>query len=108
VVVLVEGRPMTVVAFKRPERPPQCPEQTEQHGTGPAFCVGCGHTWTAVAPTGTTQLECPACKALKGHWKFEFYPSEGQMVRECNCGNQLFYLTTEGHLCANCGIYQRY
>lgn len=45
---------------------------------------------------------------MKGKWKFEFAPSEGQMVRECNCGNQLFYLTPDGHLCANCGIYQAY
>jgi hypothetical protein len=38
---------------------------------------------------------------MKGKWKFEFYPSVGQMVRECQCGNQLFYLTTEGYMCAN-------
>lgn len=25
-----------------------------------------------------------------------------------DCGNQLFYLTQEGHLYANCGTYQRY
>ena len=45
---------------------------------------------------------------MKGKWRFEFQPAPGQMVRECNCGNQLFYLTTDGHLCANCGVYQRY
>lgn len=86
----------------------QPPETTEQHGAGEAFCIGCGHTWTAVAPTGTLAFECPQCRSTKGKWKFEFYPSEGQQVRECQCGNQLFYLTPEGHLCANCGIYQRY
>jgi hypothetical protein len=30
------------------------------------------------------------------------------MIRECNCGNRLFYLTPDGHMCANCGIYQGY
>lgn len=80
----------------------------EQHGAGEAFCIACGHTWAATAPTGTVAMECPGCHAHKGRWKFEFFPSVGQMVRECQCGNQLFYLTTEGHLCANCGIYQRY
>jgi len=80
----------------------------DPHGAGEAFCLGCNHKWVAVAPVGTTQLECPECHTMKGHWKFEFYPSEEQFVRECNCGNQLFYLTPEGHLCANCGIYQEY
>lgn len=84
------------------------PEKPRQHGVGAAFCLGCGHEWTAVAPTGTTHLECPACHTEKGHWKFEFMPSVGQMVRTCDCGNQLFYLTPEGHMCANCGIYQEY
>jgi hypothetical protein len=78
------------------------------HGAGTAFCLSCKHTWAAVAPIGVGALECPACERVTGHWKFEFYPSEGQMVRECNCGNQLFYMTTEGHMCANCGVYQRY
>lgn len=80
----------------------------EQHGVGEAFCLGCNHVWQAVAPTGTTAMECPSCHRMMGHWKFEFYPSKDQMVRVCDCKNQLFYLTPEGHLCANCGIYQRY
>lgn len=53
-------------------------------------------------------MECPACHAHKGKWKFEFYPREDQQVREFNCGNQLFYLTPDSHLCANCGVYQEY
>lgn len=81
----------------------------QQYGAGEAFCLACGHVWAAVVPTGTTAFECPACNRHTGHWKFEFYPGEqDQFVRQCNCGNQLFYLTPEGHLCANCGIYQRY
>ena len=66
----------------------------QQAGQGAAFCLGCNHTWEATAPVGVT--------------RFEFAPSPGQLVRECGCGNQLFYLTPEGHLCANCGIYQSY
>jgi len=83
-------------------------EVHEQHGAGEAFCLSCNHTWAAVAPTGTQAFECPACHRHTGHWRFEFYPAAGQQVRECDCGNQLFYLTPEGHLCASCGIYQRY
>ena len=80
----------------------------QQHGQGEAFCQSCGHTWQAVATTGTEAFQCPECERFTGHWKFEFYPATDQMVRECNCGNQLFYLTPDGHLCANCGVYQRY
>lgn len=83
-------------------------DEATQWGQGWAFCLGCKHTWQAVAPTGTTELKCPSCETMKGKWKFEFFPPESTCVRECNCGNQLFYLTPEGHMCANCGIYQRY
>jgi phage FluMu protein Com len=79
-----------------------------QNGTGEAFCLNCLHEWVAVAPTGTIELECPKCKTMKGLYKFPFHPPEGTYMRECNCGNQLFYLTTEGHMCANCGVYQCY
>ena len=84
------------------------PEPEKQYGSGEAFCIGCNHEWVAVAETGTTQMECPVCHAHKGRYKFEFMPKEGSLVRECNCGNQLFYLTPDGHMCANCGTYQSY
>lgn len=90
---------MSVVPFRPREVP---------HGSGDAFCIYCDHTWVAVAPVGTLHLQCPKCLTMKGRFKFEFKPSEGQMVRQCDCGNQLFYLTPEGHMCANCGTYQRY
>ena len=80
----------------------------KQHGQGEAFCIACDHVWQAVSPTGTVYLECPQCHTMKGKWKWEFAPKTGQLTRECNCGNQLFYLTPEGHLCANCGIWQSY
>lgn len=78
------------------------------HGAGEAFCFQCDHHWTAVALAGTTQLECPSCHTMKGLFKFPFAPSAGQLVRQCACENQLFYLTPDGHMCANCGIYQEY
>lgn len=101
---------MSVVDFKpRPKGGQQVADDTGvQHGSGEAFCIACSNTWVAVAPTGSVSLDCPACGSHKGKWKFEFYPSEQQMVRTCACENQLFYLTPDGHMCANCGIYQSY
>lgn len=93
---------MSVLTFPKREPAP------EQFGSGEAFCFVCNHTWAAVAPTGTEMFECPACRRVTGRWKFSFYPNVGQLVRACDCGNQLFYLTPEGHLCPSCGIYQRY
>lgn len=89
-------------------RPFKRPEPDVQHGSGQAFCFACKHEWVGVVPTGVTEFECPSCGTMKGRWKFEFAPSGDQEVRVCGCSNQLFYLTREGHMCANCGIYQRY
>lgn len=94
---------MSVLEFKRRK-----PEEYEQTACGEAFCIACDHRWAAVAPTGTIDLECPNCKSMKGHWAFAFSPDVGQLVRSCYCGNQLFLLTPDGHMCANCGIYQEY
>ena len=78
------------------------------HLSGAAACMVCHHSWVAVAPIGTNELECPECHTMKGLFRFPFAPSEAQLVRECVCGNQLFYMTPEGHMCANCGTYQSY
>lgn len=67
----------------------------------------CDHSWQGVAPVGAVELQCPKCKTLKGRFIGACVPDEVD-VRECNCGNQLFYLTREGHMCANCGTYQFY
>lgn len=95
---------MSVVQFPGGRQPaPQEPK--DSHGVGAAFCIGCRHEWQGIAPTGTTELECPACRTMKGRWKFEFAP---EIAWHCLCGNPYFYITAEGHMCANCGIYQEY
>ena len=88
-----------VIAFKKVNVP---------HAAGEAFCLQCKHEWVAVAQSGVVQLECPECKTLKGLFKFPFNVQAGEQIRFCNCGNNLFIITPEGHLCPNCGIYQGY
>jgi len=79
------------------------------HATGEAFCMHCKYEWVATAPIGLNErFECPACTSHKGMFKYQFAPSDDDELYECNCGNQLFYITPEGHLCANCGIYNEY
>jgi hypothetical protein len=84
------------------------PEPEGQWNSGAAQCLLCGHEWVAVAPTGVVWLECPSCRAVKGHFKFHCCPGEDEPVWACDCGNALFFLTPNGHMCANCGTFQRY
>lgn len=48
------------------------------HGEGVARCVGCGHSWRAVAPLGTMTLECPSCHDMRGLWTHTFGPEPGK------------------------------
>ena len=87
---------------------PTKPEQEERWFEGKAFCISCKHEWMAVAEPGSTPFECPNCSAVKGHWKYECTPHKDTLIRVCQCGNEYFLLTPEGHFCPNCGIYQIY
>lgn len=95
-----------VIPFARRQAPP--PEADGPHMSGEAFCIGCRHTWVAVAPAGTVDLLCPGCTSMKGMFKFATQPAPGTLVRVCRCENNLFYLTPDGHMCANCGQFQFY
>ncbi|KZZ72362.1 hypothetical protein A3765_28560 [Oleiphilus sp. HI0130] len=70
------------------------------HLSGNARCLQCSHEWVAVTPIGTTELECPECKTLKGVMKGLVAP---QTVWECACGSQLFFIDPQGTMCSMCG-----
>lgn len=82
-------------------------EERTPHLSGNAFCMFCNHEWIAVAPVGTTWLECPGCHGHKGQFKFEFEPPERE-VWACCCGNQLFNVTRKGIFCPMCGHYNTF
>jgi hypothetical protein len=77
---------------------------------GEAFCLQCRYEWQAVAPAGKSAceilLECPQCQTMTGRLRYDFAP-EGEFW-QCHCGNQLFYITPDGHFCPNCGNINRY
>ena len=81
----------------------------ETHAQGPCICLGCRHEWIGVWPVGVTVFECPKCGLEKGtpHGLMQF-GNEEQLIRVCDCGNEFFLLTPEGHMCAKCGTYQAY
>lgn len=78
----------------------------QRWASGMAVCMSCKHEEVSVAPIGAIDLECSACGSMKSRWKYEFRPDVP--VSTCKCGNQLFYMTSKGHLCPNCGTYQSY
>ena len=71
------------------------------HMTGNAMCLQCGTKWVAVAPIGTVELECPECKTWKGVFEGMTAPD---VVWQCDCGNQHFYMDEHGAMCAKCGV----
>lgn len=75
------------------------------HLSGEARCIACGHTWAAVAPVGTVNLECPACHLMKGAFIWPAWRA-GADHWQCRCGNILFILTRDGFYCPNCGEWQ--
>jgi len=79
----------------------------EGWATGQARCIGCGHKWVAVAKAGTTWLECPSCKAMKGIYQFTHFAPEGEQVWVCNCGSDVLFATPKALRCCGCGATQK-
>lgn len=71
------------------------------HNSGVAVCMCCKHEWNACAPIGTTDLECPKCHTMKGHFKFECARLAPHW--QCVCGNFYFCIIPAGSYCPNCG-----
>jgi len=74
------------------------------HVSGKASCLGCGHWWVAVAPTGTVCLQCPECGLDKGVFHAVCVPDT---YWTCTCGCAHFFVSgTTNIICALCGEAQ--
>lgn len=79
-------------------------KEAGQHLRGSAICLTCRHDWEAVAPVGTTCLECPECGTQRGSWLYPVLPAVGDVRWLCSCGSELFSLIMPGRaMCAGCG-----
>lgn len=93
---------MTKVADFAAEREARTP-----HMEGEAVCLACRNAWQAVAPVGTTELECPECRLPRGVWHHGLAPEDDTLIWMCNnCGGDLFYLGEVRTMCATCGLPQ--
>jgi hypothetical protein len=81
-------------------------EERSPHLSGRAVCIGCKHVWQAVAPVGTVELECPACGLEKGRYAGLVETATRRWT--CNCGNDLFHITTDDIYCVGCGAVQKF
>jgi DNA-directed RNA polymerase subunit RPC12/RpoP len=81
------------LADKRAEKQP--------HKAGMARCLNCKHEWAAVAPIGTTDLECPNCATYQGMFKGIMSTEFPQW--QCVCGEWMFFIDMHGCYCAHCG-----
>lgn len=78
---------------------------TMMEGTG--YCVGCHHSWPHRAPPGEGGFDCPACGAQTAVWRGICVPDpDTGLVWNCNCGNDMFFLTPTGPFCPGCGARQ--
>lgn len=89
---------MTVIDLK------QYREENSPHLSGAAHCLNCQHDFQAVAPVGTTWLDCPACKLKRARY-LERVQNNCQHWT-CKCGCDLFYITPTNYYCPNCGTSQ--
>lgn len=78
-------------------------QEHKTHITGEAKCLTCDYIWVAIAPIGTVELECSNCGTWKGVFTGMTCPD---LVWECDCGNQHFYIDDIGAMCSRCGLRQ--
>jgi len=76
------------------------------HLAGDMKCLNCKHKWVGVVELGDgvqIPCECPECGLMKGFYIHPAYAPEGMLIWKCNCGGELFNITTEGAWCISCG-----
>lgn len=69
---------------------------------GECFCMNCRAKWVARAPKDVDYLGCPECGLMRGRF---YLPYQKPDVRHwvCECGCDLFMMTTTNIYCPNCG-----
>jgi hypothetical protein len=77
-------------------------EEISPHMSGNALCLNCKHTWVAVAPLGTVNLECPECSLSQGRFMW-LVEDQNEPHWTCHCGNQFFHITQKRTYCVSCG-----
>lgn len=73
--------------------------------TGEVRCLTCKHAWVAVAPIGTSWMDCPECGHHNATWYAKTVKDGAHWV--CNCGCMVFHISPIWQVyCAYCGLHQ--
>ncbi len=83
----------------------ESPKRSEFELVGTARCMACKHEWSARAPLGVPDLECPNCSLMQGKWRNPISPPANELMWLCKCGNDLFFVQPHGITCACCGLF---
>lgn len=75
--------------------------EASPHRQGEARCLNCKRHWQAVAPAGTTSLECPSCHTTQGVFIGLSQTERAQW--QCKCGEWMFFIDEAGPYCCHCG-----
>lgn len=79
-------------------------KRDDPHMEGEAICISCKHTWEAVAPVGTHELECPSCGRYAGFFKTLIHVDGGVPRFECGtCHCGIWTVLKTGIQCCGCG-----
>lgn len=74
------------------------------HNFGPAKCLGCKHEWYAVVLAPEKEcLECPECGKFKGEFVGNCSPPEDELIYQCQCGCDQWFVLKHGVFCRGCG-----
>jgi predicted RNA-binding Zn-ribbon protein involved in translation (DUF1610 family) len=98
---------MTVVEFRPRTTGKDVAEDTE-YQNGPVRCMACRHEWHARAPVGVWQFECPSCGCDKGVWAGFVDVAEGDSFWRCDCGGDIYRISSEGTFCIICGSWHSF
>lgn len=78
--------------------------------SGTAQCLACHHEWSAVAPLGVVDLECPTCHLLRGVFDCPHGMNTGYEVWACKtCSGHFMkiyrHMQSGGFyvMCSTCG-----
>lgn len=83
-------------------------QREDEHLSGPALCISCGHEWQAVVPVGVySDFECPECGVMKGILK---HGVVSDVYWTCGCGCHIFTVSGISHniMCWQCGKAQEW
>ena len=85
-------------------------DEYRPHLSGEIKCFNCGYKWHGISllkEGKVLPVECPKCKKMYGFFIYPILPNENEIIYECKCGGELFYILKYGIRCIRCGLLHK-